>query len=186
MDYQSHIETVIHYINMQIRHNWSLESDDAFNESTCINTLSQVACLSKRNFQLVFKSIMKESPGQYINRVRLEYGLQLLKEGRYSQKEIAERTGWTNDTAFYNAFKKRYLQSPAKYKSENFVSDVISDTIDCSLLELSEIPIIFLYIKAVIRILFPDVLKKEVGNCFMIMLNQIIYFRKRGVLGYLL
>ncbi|MCL3849933.1 AraC family transcriptional regulator [Parabacteroides sp. GYB001] len=143
MDYQSHIETVIHYINMQIRHNWSLESDDAFNESTCINTLSQVACLSKRNFQLVFKSIMKESPGQYINRVRLEYGLQLLKEGRYSQKEIAERTGWTNDTAFYNAFKKRYLQSPAKYKSENFVSDVISDTIDCSLLELSEIPIIF-------------------------------------------
>lgn len=95
MDYQSHIETVIHYINMQIRHNWSLESDDAFNESTCINTLSQVACLSKRNFQLVFKSIMKESPGQYINRVRLEYGLQLLKEGRYSQKEIAERTGWT-------------------------------------------------------------------------------------------
>ena len=65
------------------------------------------------------------------------------KEGRYSQKEIAERTGWTNDTAFYNAFKKRYLQSPAKYKSENFVSDIISDTIDCSLLELSEIPIIF-------------------------------------------
>lgn len=129
---------------MQIHRDWSLEPDGAFNESICINALSKVACLSKRNFQLVFKSVMKESPGRYINRVRLEYGLQLLKEKRYTQKEIAERTGWTNDTAFYNAFRKRYWQSPTKYKLDKFASDVVLDKIGCSLLELTERPIIFL------------------------------------------
>ena len=144
MNYKSHIETVLHYINMQIHRDWSLEPDGAFNESICINALSKVACLSKRNFQLVFKSVMKESPGRYINRVRLEYGLQLLKEKRYTQKEIAERTGWTNDTAFYNAFRKRYWQSPTKYKLDKFASDVVLDKIGCSLLELTERPIIFL------------------------------------------
>lgn len=144
MNYESHIEAVLHYINMQILYDWSLEPDGAFNESIGIDVLSKIACLSKRNFQLVFKSLMKESPRQYINRVRLEYGLQLLKEKRYTQKEIAERTGWTNDTAFYNAFKKRYWQSPAKYKLDKFASDVVPDTIDCSLFELTERPIIFL------------------------------------------
>ena len=123
MNYKSHIETVLHYINMQIRRDWSLEPDGAYQDSICIDALSKVACLSKRNFQLVFKSIMKESPGQYVNRIRLEYGLQLLKEKRYTQKEIAERTGWTNDTAFYNAFRKRYWQSPTMYKLDKFASD---------------------------------------------------------------
>lgn len=86
---------------------------------------------------------MKESPGQYINRLRLEYGLQLLKEKRYSQKEIAERIGWANVTAFYNAFRKRCSQSPKKYKFDKFDSDLILNTIDYTLLELSETPIIF-------------------------------------------
>lgn len=144
MNYKPRIETVLHYINMQIRRNWSLEPDGAFQDSVRIDVLSKVACLSKRNFQLVFKSMMKESPGQYINRVRLEYGLQLLKEKRYTQKEVAEHTGWTNDTAFYAAFRKRYWQSPAKYKSDKFASNVVDDKISCSLLELTERPIIFL------------------------------------------
>ena len=144
MNYKSHIETVLHYINMQIRHDWSLEPDEAFNESISIDMLSRVACLSRRNFQLVFKSVTKETPRQYINRVRLEYGLQLLKEKRYSQKEIAERTGWTNDTAFYNAFRKKYLQSPAKYGLGKFNSSIVSGPVGCSLLEFAERPIVFL------------------------------------------
>ncbi len=144
MNYKSHIETVLHYINMQIRRDWSLEPDGAYQDSICIDALSKVACLSKRNFQLVFKSIMKESPGQYVNRIRLEYGLQLLKEKRYTQKEIAERTGWTNDTAFYNAFRKRYWQSPTMYKLDKFASDTVWGKIGCSLLELAERPILFL------------------------------------------
>ena len=183
MNYKSHIETVLHYINMQIRHDWSLEPDEAFNESISIDMLSRVACLSRRNFQLVFKSVTKETPRQYINRVRLESGLQLLKVKRYSQKEIAERTGWTNDTAFYNAFRKKYLQSPAKYGLGKFNSSIVSGPVGCSLLEFAERPIVFLIYQGCYADYASGCIEEKVGKGFMIMLNQMACFLKKKSIG---
>ena len=147
MNYKAQIDTVLHYINSQIQKDWSAEADNAFNNATSIAQLADIACLSKRNFQLMFKSYMKETVKQYVNRLRTEYGLYLLKKNVLSQKEIAEHIGWANETAFYNAFKKKFTQSPTKYKVEKFeklhTPDIECYQIDYTLIELPETPIIF-------------------------------------------
>ncbi|MDH6304053.1 AraC family transcriptional regulator [Parabacteroides sp. PF5-5] len=145
MNYKAQIDAVLHYINSQIQRDWSKEPENTFNNATSIAKLMDIACLSKRNFQLVFKEYIGETAGEYIDRIRMEYGVLLLKENRYSNKEIAERLGWANDTAFYNAFKKRNLQSPTKYKAERFELNtyVEFDKVDYTLIELPETPIIF-------------------------------------------
>lgn len=145
MDYRAQIESVLHYINEQIRRNWSYEADNAFNEVMLIEKLAKKACLSERNFQIYFKIFTGETVGQYINRLRIEYAMQLLKENRYSQKEIAERTGWANDTAFYNAFKKRHNLPPAKYKKERLCVDFEADFEEVAyrIEELKDTPIVF-------------------------------------------
>ena len=56
MNYKAQIDTVLHYINSQIQKDWSAEADNAFNNATSIAQLADIACLSKRNFQLMFKS----------------------------------------------------------------------------------------------------------------------------------
>ena len=56
MNYKAQIDTVLHYINSQIQKDWSAEADNAFNNATSISQLADIACLSKRNFQLMFKS----------------------------------------------------------------------------------------------------------------------------------
>ena len=73
MNYKAQIDTVLHYINSQIQKDWSAEADNAFNNATSIAQLADIACLSKRNFQLMFKSYMKETVKQYVNRLRNEY-----------------------------------------------------------------------------------------------------------------
>ncbi|MDL2223667.1 GyrI-like domain-containing protein [Bacteroidales bacterium OttesenSCG-928-M11] len=145
MNYKAQIDTVLHYINLQVQKDWSAEPDNAFNDATSIAKLMGIACMANRNFQLVFKEYIGETIGKYVNRIRMEYGALLLKENRYSHKKIAERLGWANDTAFYNAFKKKNLQSPAKYKAERFElnSDTKFDKVDYTLIELPETPIIF-------------------------------------------
>lgn len=145
MNYNPQIETVLHYINTKIQQNWLCEPKNAFNEVMSIDRLAETACLSKRNFQLFFKSYTGESAGKYINRVRLEYAGVLLKENRCTQQEIAERTGWANDTAYYNAFKKWHGQSPVKYKREKFgsLAEMNFERIEYRIEELSETPIVF-------------------------------------------
>lgn len=88
MNYKAQIDTVLHYINSQIQKDWSAEADNAFNNATSIAQLADIACLSKRNFQLMFKSYMKETVKQYVNRLRTEYGLYLLKKNVLSQKKL--------------------------------------------------------------------------------------------------
>lgn len=144
-DYKGQLINVLHYINQQIQKDWTNTGTNAFNQAVRKEVLAEIACMSLRNFQLYFKSYFKEPFGEYIDRLRREFALQLIQEGQFTHAEIAERVGYANDTALYNVFKKKYQYTPSEYKyliSEK--KKAITDKIDCRIEILKEKAVLFL------------------------------------------
>lgn len=110
--YQGQIDEVLHYINSMIQKKWTCSNSDAFNHSIAISTLANVAEMSRRNLQLIFKAYMGETLHQYIIRLRIEFALQLYKEGNMTGTEISEYIGFANQPALNNIFQKKYNQTP--------------------------------------------------------------------------
>lgn len=117
-NYRGQISAVQHYINEQVQQDWTNSDNNAFNAATHKDILAKIACMSPRNFQLYFKSYLNETYGAYIDRIRLEYALQLFQDGDLSNAQIAERIGYANDTALYNVIKKKRNTTPSQYKLE--------------------------------------------------------------------
>ena len=144
--YKGQITTVLHYINQKLKKDWTNEDSNAFNESVHRDVLAEKACMSIRNFQLYFKAYVGETYGAYISRVRLEYALQLLQEGNYTNAQIAERIGFANDTAFYNALKKNYDNTPSTYRLDYLEKkrDQKNVPLSCKIKTLSKQNVLFL------------------------------------------
>ena len=144
-DYKGQLINVLHYINQQIQKDWTGTASNAFNQTVHRDVLAEIACMSPRNFQLYFKSYFTEPFGEYIDRLRREFALQLIQEGQFTHAEIAERVGYANDTALYNVFKKKYQYTPSEYKEQVVQNKkVITDKIDFRIEISKEIPVIFL------------------------------------------
>lgn len=143
--YKAQLDSVLHYINQQIQRDWTNTNSNTFNQAVRKEILAEIACMSLRNFQLYFKSYFKEPFGEYIDRLRREFALQLIQEGQFTHAEIAERVGYANDTALYNVFKKKYQYTPSEYK--DLISEkrkAITDTIDCRIEILRDKSVLFL------------------------------------------
>ena len=129
-----------------LQKNWTGSQVEEFEKSISIELLAEKAGMSKRNFQIYFKAYTNETTGKFIKRVRLEYALLLLKDKKYTPAEIAERIGFSHDTAFFNSFKKMYNSTPTKL-SENLIEELLPDNkenINHKIVKLPEIPILFL------------------------------------------
>ena len=114
--YYPQLDAILHHINLMVQRDWSCEPSDSFNRQNSISKLSELSAISKRNLHIVFKSYTGEYLHKYINRLRLEYAWGMLKSGNYTNEKIAEHIGFANVTAFYNAFKKHFGQTPAQSK----------------------------------------------------------------------
>lgn len=144
--YKGQIVLVLHHINMMVQRDWTGADANAFENETSIEHLSKISGISKRNLHIYFPAYINETVAQYKNRIRLEYALQLLKEGKYTQTEIAERIGLANDTALYNIFQKKLNTTPANYKARFFTKPIVQNvpTVDYKIIDLPETPMIFL------------------------------------------
>jgi AraC family transcriptional regulator len=87
-------------------------------ESINLSDLGQVAILSDFHFHRIFKSVMGESPGDYIQRLRLEKTAFKLQTTQLSISEISETTGYQSPHALSKAFKKRFGVSPALFRKK--------------------------------------------------------------------
>ncbi len=144
--YKGQIVSVLHHINMMVQCDWTGSDVNAFENETRIENLSKISGISKRNLHIYFPAYINETVTQYKNRIRLEYALQLLKEGKYTQTGIAERIGLANDTALYNIFRKKLNTTPANYKAQFLTESIIQNvlTIDYRIIYLPETPVLFL------------------------------------------
>lgn len=103
-EYHKSINKVLDYINEHL------------NEKPDLTTLSQIANVSSFHFHRIFKAIIGENLGGYVQRIRLEYIAGKLKTTDMSLSSLAEKAGYTTEQALSKAFKKHFGVPPSTYK----------------------------------------------------------------------
>lgn len=104
-EYHKSINKVLDYINEHL------------NEKPDLTTLSQIANVSPFHFHRIFKAIIGENLGEYVQRLRLEYVAGKLKTTDLSLSTLADKVGYNTEQALSKAFKKHFGASPSVYKT---------------------------------------------------------------------
>lgn len=104
--YEKAINRVVDYINKHL-----FESPD-------IKELAEIANISEYHFHRIFKIIIGENVGEFINRLRLEYIAQCLQTTTLNLSELAIKTGYGTKYALSKAFKKHFGVSPSIYRNQ--------------------------------------------------------------------
>ncbi|MBP1614113.1 MAG: Zinc finger protein [Bacteroidetes bacterium] len=105
-EYFTAINRAVDYINEHL------------SESINLYDLAGVANISGFHFHRIFKALMNESPGEYIQRLRLEKAIFKLQTTQQTLTEIAEQTGYQSPHALSKAFKKRFGVSPSIFHAQ--------------------------------------------------------------------
>lgn len=103
--YQQAINQVVDYINSHL------------NEELSLDTLADISHLSPFHFHRIFSSIIGETTGAYITRLRLEMAAQQLTNTALSMSEITEICGYQSLHALSKAFKKQFNVTPSEFRN---------------------------------------------------------------------
>ncbi len=115
IEYISRINKTFDYIELNLAKSMTLEE------------LAIVANFSKFHFNRIFRSIVGETPFQFILRLRLEKAATLiLSNKKESISEIALRCGFTDASIFSRNFKKYFKVPASKYKQHKLKCSNIS------------------------------------------------------------
>ena len=109
-EYIGRVNRVIDYITSHLE------------EKLSLNLLAQIACFSPFHFHRIFRSVTGESINSFINRVRLERALFLLKRSSWmSISDIAYDCGFNSQSSFARAFKKHFGFSASRFDETEFL-----------------------------------------------------------------
>ncbi len=89
---------------------------DTFGEALSIDQLCAQLDVSRTRFFGIFKSQMKMTPADYLNKIRLDQAKRLLKQSDSSLLEIAYACGFKRDDSFIRFFKRNTGISPLRYR----------------------------------------------------------------------
>ena len=86
------------------------------NSNLTVKQLAGLCFVSEVYFRRIFHAHFGCSPLQMLLELRFDYAKQLLSSGYYTQKQIAELSGFSDVRYFRTAFKKRYGVTASAYK----------------------------------------------------------------------
>ncbi|MDC7222221.1 MAG: AraC family transcriptional regulator [Spirochaetales bacterium] len=84
-----------------------------------VSDLAEIACLSPHYFQTLFKKRYSFTPGDFLNRIRIEQAMLLLENSRLSCKEISAYVGIPDGAYFSKVFKKYVGIPPLEYRKNS-------------------------------------------------------------------
>lgn len=84
------------------------------NIETNVESIAKHAGFSTVYLRKLFKSNLKESPSRYLNRLRMEYAIGLLRTGYYTIEEIAFQSGFSDAAYFSQLYKKKTGKLPSE------------------------------------------------------------------------
>ena len=95
-------------------------ADEIFisNPDLDINLISASIGMSRTSFYNKLKSVTDVSGSEYINRIRLEYAMNLIKSTDLSFTEISEMSGFTSSKYFSTIFKQYIGMTPTQFRSK--------------------------------------------------------------------
>ena len=89
-----------------------------FREDISLSDVAAYSSFSPHYVSQLFHSATSCTLTQYVTRLRLEYAKNLLFSTDYSVTEICYKSGFRSFAHFLRSFKKKYGQSPARYRAE--------------------------------------------------------------------
>ncbi|MCI6536810.1 MAG: AraC family transcriptional regulator [Lachnospiraceae bacterium] len=90
-----------------------------FYKPITLKELADIAALSPYYFSRVFAKETGMTPHRYLMSTRMANAKFLLKTSQMSVKEIAFRSGFTDESGFCTAFKKQEGKTPKEYRHSN-------------------------------------------------------------------
>jgi transcriptional regulator GlxA family with amidase domain len=81
-------------------------------------TLAKLAGVSERHLSRLFLTYTRQSPAQYVRRVRTEAAAQLLTSGTLTLAAIARRCGFGTTESLRQAFLAHYSVPPSRFRAE--------------------------------------------------------------------
>lgn len=81
--------------------------------------LAQESCMSRSKFAESFNQTMGEPPLAYLAQHRLRLASRYLRESALHIHQIAERVGYSSETAFSQAFKRQFNCTPSQYRQQH-------------------------------------------------------------------
>jgi AraC family L-rhamnose operon regulatory protein RhaS len=92
--------------------------EENYTRHISLTQLSNIAKLSPRNFQRIFKDNFGISPYGQLIKFRLQHAGNLLRNTDLSISEVAYNCGFADNAYFARQFKKFFSLSPSKYRKE--------------------------------------------------------------------
>lgn len=105
---KSIIEDILYYIDHNYRENLKLE------------TIAPLFGYNSSYLGKIFTREVGETFNTYLDRIRIEHSLALLRDNSLKVYEIAEKVGYKNVDYFHKKFKKQIGESPAEYRKKLF------------------------------------------------------------------
>ncbi len=102
------------YINKAIQF-----MQEYYSANISINDICNLIYLSPCHFKRVFKDYTRQTPYQYLMRIRLEKAKEILREKDCSMEEVAKLCGFVNSGHFSTVFKRNIGMSPSEYRKQH-------------------------------------------------------------------
>ncbi len=103
-DYIKRINQVVDYVEANIDKDIKLQD------------LAEIACFSQYHFHRIFNMLMKETPKDFLRRIRVERAALMLKSSEQTMGDIAFYCGFSSQATFSRAFKDYFDCSPSVWK----------------------------------------------------------------------
>jgi AraC-like DNA-binding protein len=86
------------------------------NEPWTVERLAHAVALSRSVFAERFRRLLGDTPMDYLQRWRMHLAAQMLREGRETTANIAEKVGYESEASFAKAFKKLIGVAPGAFR----------------------------------------------------------------------
>ena len=88
-------------------------------QSLTVEKLANYTNISETYFRKLFLSNYGTTPLDYINKLRLNYAIELLSSGYYTVNEVSEKCGFSTPYYFSAFIKKQTNKSPIQFKKSS-------------------------------------------------------------------
>jgi len=97
----------------------SLMYSEYMNPELSVGTLAEHIGVSETYFRKIFEHCMGERPLEFLNKLRIDYAIELLETGFYNVESTAEMCGFCDPKYFSTVFKRVKGVSPSEYMKKH-------------------------------------------------------------------
>jgi len=93
--------------------------EEHYTEAICFEKLANIAHMSLRNFQRIFRRCMGITAHQYLQKLRIDHARELLTETDLPISELAIRCGFKDSNYFTRTFRQHCNSTPSSWRQNS-------------------------------------------------------------------